>query len=313
MNVLKIPGGDPSRPRHRRLKTIAVLPTMVTLGNLVCGFAAIHFAMRAMYAAGAGEPASAEATMHSALVERMLPSYLSIGALLIFLGMIFDMFDGLVARLTRQATAFGAQVDSLADVVTFGAAPAVLVIALTFPALQSSEVRVTPLADHPLGRGLWVCTAVYCLCAAIRLARFNVEHDRPDFSHKWFRGLPSPGAAAVMASLIMLHEHVGGAFAKWLMWSLPIIALGMGLLMISRIRYGRLTQSYLIHRRPFEHLLILVAAFVLMLAYPPQTIAATCVMYALSGPVSALFRKPAADSLDSTTVSSAPETHKKSG
>lgn len=288
--ILKMPNASTPRRRRRRLRYIAVLPTLLTLGNLVCGFSAIHFGLRAMYAAGAGVPASVEATLDSQLVERMLPSFLAIGAILVFLGMVFDALDGLAARLADNATTFGAQVDSLADVVTFGVAPAILVVALMMREWHS-EVVVTPLSEHAMGRATWVCAAAYCVCAAVRLARFNVEQGRADANHRSFRGLPSPGAAAVVASLIMLHEHVTAGLGGALLWTLPVITLGSGFLMISRIRYERIAQAYIIRRRPFEHLIAFVVVFVIFWSYKAQTLSVLCCLYALSGPATVLMQR----------------------
>ncbi len=278
----------PRRRRRRRLRSIAGLPTLMTLGNLVCGFAAIHFGLRAMFAAGAGLDASAAATLDSALVERMLPSFLAIGAGLIFAGMFFDMLDGVVARLANRVSTFGVQIDSLADVVTFGVAPAILLIALMMREWHGDEVLVTPLSEQAIGRAMWVSAAVYCMCAAVRLARFNVEQGRVEISHRRFRGLPSPGAAAMVASLITLYEHLHGdvapALATGLLMSLPGVALIAGLLMISRIPYRRIDEG-LTRRRPFEHLLGFVVLFVIFWSYKVQTIAFLCCLYAASGPV----------------------------
>ena len=297
--TLKMSKDSPQKPRRRRLKTIAVLPTLVTLGNLVCGFSAVHFGLRAMYAAGAGVDPSIEATLDSQLVERILPSFLAIGAMLIFLGMVFDMLDGIAARMTKQCTEFGAQIDSLADVVTFGVAPGILVVALMMREWHG-ELVVTPMSAHAFGRAMWVCAAAYCMCGAVRLARFNVEHQREDFSHRSFRGLPIPGAAAVVASLVMLHEHVGSAFGDVLLWVLPVVTLGAGFLMISRIRYERITQVYLIRKRPFEHLIAFVVIFVFFWSFKAQTLAILCCAYAISGPAVALFgrKRPIGDATE---------------
>ena len=284
--------GMPHR-RRRRLKYIAVLPSLVTLGNLVCGFAAIHFALRAMFAAGAGLVAPTGVTMDNHIVERLLPSFLAIGAMLVFAGMVLDMLDGLVARLTHKTSEFGAQVDSLADVVTFGVAPAILVIALMMREWHSEAVLVTPLSEQPLGRAMWVCAAAYCICTAVRLARFNVEHGQAGVNNRSFQGLPSPGAAAVVASLITLHEHGGLTIAgvNVVLYVLPIVVLGCGFLMISRIRYERITHLYLIGRRPFKHLPLVVALFVLFISYKAQTLAVLCCLYALSGPIMMLVTR----------------------
>jgi CDP-diacylglycerol---serine O-phosphatidyltransferase len=288
---------------------------MLTMGNLFCGFAAVHFALRAMFAAGAEIDASADITLSSALVERMLPSFLAIGAMLIFLGMLFDMLDGLAARLTNQVSAFGAQADSLADVVTFGVAPAILAVALMMRELHADQVMVTPTSEHVLGRVLWVCAAAYCICTAIRLARFNVEHAREDTEHRSFHGLPSPGAAAVLASVVMLHEHAGPVARNILVWMLPVVSLGCGFLMISRVPYERITQVYLVGRRPFNHVAMLMVVLIVFWAYKPQTLAVLCALYALSGPAITVARRMRSARTATDNPESAPESksRRKSG
>jgi len=285
-----MPPNQPHRRHRRTLRYIVLLPTLLTLGNLVCGFAAVHFGLRAMFAAGAGIDASANETLNSEVVERMLPSFLAIGAMLIFGGMLFDMLDGLAARMTKNASEFGAEIDSLADVVTFGVAPAILVIALMMREWHG-ELIVTPLSAHAFGRAMWVFAAAYCICTAIRLARYNVEHDKPEFSHRAFRGLPSPGAAAVLASLVTLHEHVGASVRVAILYALPIIMLAVAYLMISRIRYDRLAQAYLIRKRPIEHLFAFLVVVVIFFSYKTETLALLCGIYALSGPVRSLYRR----------------------
>ncbi len=170
--VGKISGGDHERRRRRRLRSLAILPSLLTLGNLICGFAAVHFALRAMYDFGAGVPDVAVATFASPGWERVLPSYLSIGAGLIFLGMVFDGFDGAVARATRSTTNFGGQLDSLADVVTCGVAPATLMVALLTTELAGESIIPSPLSEHAMGRFTWVAAAVYVALTAVRLALF---------------------------------------------------------------------------------------------------------------------------------------------
>jgi CDP-diacylglycerol--serine O-phosphatidyltransferase len=280
--VFKMNQDARKRPRRKRLRLIPVLPTMLTLGNLLCGFAAIHFALRAMYAAGAGEDPAIQWTLDNQRIERLLPSFFAIGAVLIFVGMIFDLLDGFAARLTNMTSEFGAQVDSLADVVTFGVAPAILVIALMLQAWSPEQVIITPHSEQLIGRLMWVCAAVYTLCAAVRLARFNVEQGQVDVSNRSFRGLPSPGAAAVVASLITLHEQTP-TIANAVLLCLPVVTLICGMLMVSRIRYERLTHSYLIRHRPFD--------IVVFLAFKAETLAVLCVGYALSGPVMSIVRR----------------------
>lgn len=290
VNIVRMNGESPRRRRRRRLRNIVVLPTLLTLGNLLCGFAAIHFSMRETFLAGAGVGASVQTTMNSAMMERILPSFLAIGAILVFVGMVLDMLDGLAARLTGQASPFGAELDSLADIVTFGAAPATLALALILREWHG-ELVPTPLSHHAVGRAIWVCAALYCVCAAIRLARYNVEHDRPESSPGDFRGLPSPGAAAVIASLVTLHEHVGPGFGWVILAGLPFVLLLVGFLMTGRIRYVRVAQVLLIRRRPFGHLIASLIVIGVFLLYQAQTLAVLCGLYAISGPVLSVARR----------------------
>ena len=155
---------------NRREKVFAVLPTMLTLGNAACGFGAITFAAKW----SGGDPALS----------------LFIASCLIFLSMVFDALDGSAARLTKQTSEFGAQLDSLCDAISFGAAPAFLM-------LQFSQSR-----DLLHLRLLWWIAALYVACAVLRLARFNVETDEDD-AHDSFSGLPSPAAAGTVRS----EEH----------------------------------------------------------------------------------------------------------
>ena len=157
------------------------VPTLVTLGNLLCGFASIILAMRAY-----NPPAnfSSLATSYDCL-------YWS--GLLIFVAMVFDMLDGKVARWTKSASKFGMEMDSLCDVVSFGVAPAVLVKAMIDQQLMMHESYAM------LDRYIFPMLAVYVSCAALRLARYNIEAET---GHRdFFFGMPSPGAAGCVASL----------------------------------------------------------------------------------------------------------------
>ena len=175
-------------------RLIAVLPTMLTLGNAACGFGAITFAAKLgptdlTVAAGGGLFASN-------------PSM--VAALLVFLGMLFDMLDGSAARLTKQTSEMGAQLDSLCDAVTFGVAPAFLM--LQFVTRELTDV--SGLSFHP--RLLWTIAALYTVCAILRLARFNVETEEED-SHEEFSGLPSPAAAGAVVGHQSGERDAGAA------------------------------------------------------------------------------------------------------
>ncbi len=216
----------------------AVFPTLLTLGNAACGFGAITFAAKV-----GPDPAG----------EHDL--YLS--AVLIFLAMLFDMLDGSVARWAKQTSEFGAQLDSLCDAVSFGVAPAFLMLRIVHSMESSTDPSGLALGSHfhPFfeywSRLLWVIGALFALCAVLRLARFNVETDEDD-SHNYFSGLPSPAAAATVASfpiaLKELREKAlapGGSaqhVAEWLIpvihLVLPIVTLAVAILMVSRFKYA---------------------------------------------------------------------------
>ncbi len=287
----KLQRSDPKRQKRRRLKSMSLFPTLLTLGNLICGFAAIHFALRSMYDLGAGIPDDAIQTFSRATWERMLPSYLTIGAGLLFLGMVFDCFDGLVARATRSTTNFGGQLDSLADVVTCGAAPATLMIVLMTRELAGDAIIPSPFSETVWGRFTWIAAAVYVALAAVRLARFNVEHADTESDHGSFRGLPSPGAAAVIAALIIVREQFNPLGRQIIAYALPVVALCTAFLMVSRIPYRRFYRAYLLGRKPFSRLVGILLVLVGFFCYKAPTLLVLVLWYAGSGPAEAIFRR----------------------
>jgi CDP-diacylglycerol--serine O-phosphatidyltransferase len=242
-------------PRRRRLTTIHVLPTLVTAGNLVAGLLALAYLAQLDREAPLGDPLLVKA------------------AWLVFVGMFCDAADGRIARLTRTASPFGAQLDSLADIVTFGVVPALLgktVLDAAFPAVP--------------GRALFALSVVYVVGAALRLARYNVEAGRPEGSHatRTFTGLPSPAAAGVVASMVLVHHELGARTLEWALFALlPLL----GFLMISRLPYTHLLNRYLDGRRPLAVVIVLVLLVFLVVAFFEQTVAAAFVLYALSGVV----------------------------
>src|SRR5205814_10726474 len=147
------------------------------------------------------------------------------------LSMVFDALDGRLARFARHTTDFGGQLDSLADAVSFGAAPA-------FIALQLFHFEV-PNANVVLSRLIWAIGALYFCCAAIRLARFNVSNKHGEQHHFSFLGLPSPGAAGAVAAWILMQQDLEQSFpapARVALFIMPLIVLATGLLMVSDIR-----------------------------------------------------------------------------
>jgi CDP-diacylglycerol--serine O-phosphatidyltransferase len=240
------------------VKKIAVIPTLLTLGNAVCGFAAIATASKIGLAANAGEiggPAEA---------ARLDDWYFALSGWLIVGAMIFDALDGYVARLSKAASEFGVQLDSLCDAISFGLAPAFLLLRLG-PGWE-------PL--RRLHQGLAVIAALYMVCAILRLARFNVQTTMEPGGVKRFRGLPSPAAAGCLASFALLR---GGELRH--LWNLdpqsvqtviqvlaPLGGLTVAFLMVSRLPYPHLTKQILRGRRPFSHLVqVVVALFVIVL------------------------------------------------
>jgi CDP-diacylglycerol--serine O-phosphatidyltransferase len=266
----------------------------MTLGNLICGFAAIHFALRAMYDFGAGVSFEqfASVPLRYKVFERMLPSFLSVGAFLILIGMVLDAFDGLIARVTRSTTTFGGQLDSLADVVTFGAAPATLMVAFMTKELAGDSIVPSPISEHALGRLTWVAAAIYVAFTAIRLARFNVEHAEADFDHRIFRGLPCPGAASILVALIVFQDQQIFPMARTLLvYATPAIAAAVALLMVSRIPYKRFHRAYLLGRQPFGQVLLILLVFAAFWSYKAApTLLVVTLWYGLSGPIFAVSR-----------------------
>ncbi len=267
--------------RHRRRvalarRGIAVLPTAFTLGNLLCGFAAIFTASR---------PATVTMPFDW--------SPLTFAAIFIFLGMVMDGLDGRIARLTRSLSDLGGQLDSMADMVTFGVAPA-------FLAVQLAGVEapfVSEKNDHLFDRLAIVVAGIYVACAALRLARFNLESASehvPD--HRYFKGLPTPGAAGTVASLVLLHQHF---FARYpaMHWSIRLAALAMvavmlltALGMVSNFRYVHIMNKYVRGRAPFTTVARGVVVAGLLLVHLQGVLAAGFAIYALSAPVAATAR-----------------------
>ena len=272
--------GRPRLRRHhrRRLPPVSVIPTLCTLGNLLAGFAAIHFAAR--------EPAV------RLLWHDWTP--LTFAGALVFVGMFLDAIDGSLARLTRSSSELGGQLDSLADVITFGIAPAFMTLQLVQNHLSGEGLLVGPDSDV-WGKIIWGAAAVYVSCAALRLARFNVEMGPGTVNdHSLFRGLPSPGAAGALASLIILHQHLMMKYsetaaviqiAKWSTLGIPLAMLLCAFGMVSSIPYVHFANRYFRGRRNFAYLLRMVAVLALLLVFPKETLALAFVIYALSGPV----------------------------
>jgi CDP-diacylglycerol--serine O-phosphatidyltransferase len=246
--------------RRQRLKYITVLPSLVTLINGACGFAAIVFASRA-----------GQADLDGLNVYHHQFPFFSMACYMIFLAMLADMLDGHLARISQNTSSFGGQLDSLCDVISFGVAPAFLMLRVV-----ESSITFSPAFDVFIYRFLWLTAAIYISCAAIRLARFNVENEEDEASHMNFSGLPTPAAAGVITSLIILNQDIvkkiddTQTFFSYMGHNiiiavLPFVALGVSVLMVSRIRYPHILNQYLHGRKPFAYLIRAIAFLVIII------------------------------------------------
>jgi len=214
--------------RGQRVKYIAVLPSLITILNGVFGFAAIVFASQG--AAGS--------------------SNFAMAGYMVLLAMFADMLDGRLARMSQSTSSFGGQLDSLCDMASFGIAPAFLMLKV----IESKLELTTPLSGGLFHRFIWLAALAYISCAAIRLARFNVENEESETAHMRFIGLPSPAAAGVVVSLIIFHQEAPRGL-DGLVYVLPFLTLASAILMVSRIPYPHILNLYLRGKKPFSYLI----------------------------------------------------------
>lgn len=252
-----------SRPR-----TLLAPQNLVTLGNLACGVGALVL------------------TTHALLRDD--PRLLYHAAWWLVLAAVLDAVDGKVARLTGTASSMGAQLDSLADAVAFGTAPAVLAVTMV-------QVYGPELDIHMHPRLLMLAPIVYSCCAVLRLARFNLEHegDDPNQPHDAFVGLPSPAAAGVPVGLILFYFGIEdmrivrfepdtiALVREGILISLPFIILAMALLMVSRIPYPHFTGWLTRSRGPVAPLAKIVIFIGILTIEPELALAVFGLLYAL--------------------------------
>lgn len=254
---------------HQRQTPLAAIPILLTLGNAVCGFGSITFATKVG-------------------PDILDSNYLYISGWLIFAAMLFDMLDGTAARWTKQVSEFGAQLDSLCDAISFGVAPAFIMLKLS----QN---------HHP--RMLWLIAAFFMICTVLRLARFNVETGDED-SHETFSGLPSPAAAGLVGSFAIalprlpeiLEQGLSDATSETEPWMismvrfcLPIITLIVAFLMVSRVRYPHICRQ-LMRGGSSRRLLQVLFAIVAVLAFRELAIPLILCVFTLGAPLRALWQ-----------------------
>ncbi|WP_292446502.1 CDP-diacylglycerol--serine O-phosphatidyltransferase [Methylibium sp.] len=229
-------------PRRPRRKGIYILPNLFTLAGLFGGFYAIVMAMNDRYDQAA------------------------IG---VFCAMVLDSLDGRVARMTNTQSAFGEQMDSLADMVSFGAAPALIMY---------------EWALRGLGKLGWVAAFVYCAGAALRLARFNTNIGVVD--KRFFQGLPSPAAAAMVVGFIWLMDDSGFQDAgqiEWLSWVAFAFTLYAGLTMVTNVPFYSFKDVSFKRSVPFIVIVAIALAIAIINLHPPLVLFALFVVYGLSG------------------------------
>ncbi len=248
--------GDSAGVKPRRLrKGIYVLPNLFTLAALFGGFYAIVMAMNGRF---------------------------DMAAVGVFCAMVLDSLDGRVARMTNTQSAFGEQMDSLSDMVSFGAAPALIAYMW---ALQG------------LGRWGWIAAFVYCACAALRLARFNVNTGVVD--KRYFQGLPSPAAAALVMGFIWLLTEAGvrpgqGSVAlSWtqVTWVTFGFTLYAGLTMVTNVPFYSFKDLHMKRSVPFAAIVLIALGIAIVNIHPPTVLFGVFVLYGLSGYVVYAWRK----------------------
>jgi len=269
------------------IRAIAVFPTLFTLGNLVCGFFAIVVVSRIEKPTGVEmvpAPRIESARQLFGMIGSDDPTHnLMLSGALILLAMVFDSVDGQIARLTRRTSDFGAQLDSLCDLVSFGLAPAILL------------VKMCPQFTSLHSEAIWSIAALFVCCAALRLARFNVESDEHD-EHMTFAGLPTPAAAAVVASFAILsytlrnevsvvtHENYA-TYDLWMQQLLPMFAVVIALLMVSRIPYPHPLTQLLRGHRSFAHMVAIVFSLVAILIVRGYAVPLLCLIFVFGPPL----------------------------
>lgn len=220
-------------------KGIHILPSLFTTGNVFCGFYAFVAVLN-------------EDFYHAAWA--------------IVVGMIFDGLDGRIARLTKTTSAFGMQYDSLADIITFGMAPAFLAYAWVL---------------KPFGRLGWMAAFLFLLCTALRLARFNVT--KPDTHGSHFIGLPSPAAAVVVASIVIAFEDLFAT--KINPFIMVMVIYGLAFLMVSNIKYPAFKKFDFKKRVAFSRFLFVILFLYVLATIPRVALFILGITYTVIGPI----------------------------
>ncbi len=251
-----------------------VLPSLFTVGTLVCGYYAILSAQRAgqFLAAAAAVTVASKAAELSALAATALDN----ASRAIGWAIVADGLDGRIARLTNTTSPFGRELDSLADVVAFGVAPAVLayiwgVRGLVEPSGPPQIIRAIP----------WIITFFYVICGAARLARFNIDAVKPVSDRRFFVGMPIPAAAGFVAAVVHFFKQPLMSWEFSVVW-LAIIGF-LGFLMVSRMRYYSFKTLDLRKRRSYLGIIAIGLIIVGIWLFSEPVLLAIAITYAISG------------------------------
>ena len=244
---------DENQPEKKRRRGIYLLPNLITTAALFAGFYGIVAATQGKF-----EQA----------------------AVVIFLAMVLDALDGRVARMTNTQTAFGAEYDSLCDMASFGLAPALVMYEWSLSSLAG--------VSFTLGKLGWLAAFLYVASAALRLARFNTKASITD--KRYFQGLPSPAAAAVVVGFVWACFDNGIEGDTVAIIALVIIVFS-GLMMVSNVSYYSFKDIDFHNKVPFVAMLVVVMIFVFASIDPPITLFGGFMIYALSGPVISVSRR----------------------
>lgn len=241
------------QPVKSKRRGIYLLPNLLTTAALFAGFYAIVAAMQGKF-----EQASVA----------------------VFIAMILDALDGRVARMTNTQSAFGAEYDSMSDMVSFGLAPALVMYVWSLASMVDFGWQWGKLG--------WLGAFVYVAGAALRLARFNVRASSTD--KRYFQGLPSPAAAAVIVGMVWVFFDQGISGSELAPVAL-VITIAMGLLMVSNVSYYSFKDIDFRNKVPFVAILAIVLVFVFASIDPPKILFGSFLIYALSGPFISLVRR----------------------
>jgi CDP-diacylglycerol--serine O-phosphatidyltransferase len=257
-----------AKTNHRLRRGIYLLPSFFTVGNLLCGYYSI------LSSAAGGQPD------------------LDRAAKLIGIAVVLDSLDGRVARMSNVATPFGKEFDSLADIISFGIAPAFLALAWGLRSLDPGVANNPELVSHIKDIG-WIATFFFLICGAWRLARFNIQSgeaaDLGPTAHRHFVGMPIPAAAGVIAAIV---HAAGEPITEWYWAALWLgLVFGLAFLMVSTVRYPSFKNVDLRRRHPSVIIVFLGLSVWLIVVYSRPVLLAIAVTYLLAGLVGAARRR----------------------